>query len=95
MYNEDKIINTLSLIQDTCFGDLNSVERLLVISNLLLVESEYHLPSEVKQDAQNLLSNGKRVHYEFLKFDDNLGLKLAIKAHEVIAEVNKEIENNE
>ena len=92
MYNEDKIINTLSIIQDTCFNDLNNLEKILIISNLLLIEAEEYLPQELKKDAKQLLSNGKRITYELLKHEDNLGLNLALNAHIIVSKVQEEVE---
>lgn len=53
MYNEEKIISTLSTIQEICFTDLNSVERILTLSNLLLIEAETYLPSELQKILNN------------------------------------------
>lgn len=92
MYNENKIIDTLTIVQDTCFNDLNSLERMLVISNLLLIEAENYLPEDLKKDAKSLLSNGKRISYELLKHEDNVGLNFALKAHYLISDIHKEIE---
>lgn len=94
MYNEDKIVSTLQIIQDTCFPDINRFERLFVIANLLLMEAEEYLPSEIKKDAKGVLSNGKRVHYELLKYEDNFGLNLALKAHTMLARIQKEIDGD-
>ena len=92
MYNEEKIISTLSTIQEICFTELNSVERILTISNLLLIEAEEYLPHELKKDSKQLLSNGKRIKYELLKFNDNLGLTLGLMAHTIISDINKQLE---
>ncbi len=92
MYNEEKIISTLSTIQEICFTDLNSVERILTLSNLLLIEAEVYLPPELQKDSKQLLSNGRRIKYELLKFNDNLGLNLGLMAHTIISDINKQLE---
>lgn len=92
MINEEKVINTLSIITETCLNDLNDFEKILVISNLLLMESEKYLPEEIKKDSKQILSNGKRINYESLKYETNLGLSLATKAHVIIDEMHKHLE---
>lgn len=92
MFNEEKIINTLSTINETCFFDLNNIEKTLVIANLLLMEAEEFLPPELKEDSKRILSNGKRISYELLKHEDNLGLSMAMKAHIIISDINKEMD---
>lgn len=92
MFNEEKIITTIGTIQDTCFFDLNNIEKILVISNLLLIEAEEYLPSELKKDAKQILANGKRISYELLKHEDNLGLNMAMKAHVLVSDINKEMD---
>ncbi len=94
MYNEEKIIETLSIIQDSCFTDLNNYERILVISNLLLLESVKYFPPEIEKEANNVVTNGKRINYEMLKFEDNLGLNLAMKAHLIVSDITKEAEGD-
>lgn len=95
MYNEEKIISTLALIQDTCLTDLNDLEIILVISNLLLIEAEKYLPKELEQDAKNILSNGKRINFESLKLPENVGLNLATKAHLMVSEIQEFFDNGE
>ena len=85
----DEVIATVSYINDNCFENLNNLEQLLVISNLLLSQSINFLPSELKEDHINLLSNGKRVAYEMANYPNNLGLDLAFKAHLIIQSVNQ------
>lgn len=92
MINEEKIIDTLSIIKETCFNELNDLERMIVISNLLLIESEQYLPKEIIKDAKQILSNGKRINYESLKYETNLGLSLATKAHVILDEMHKYLE---
>lgn len=92
MFNEEKIINTLSTIQETCFFDLNNIEKILVISNLLLIEAEEYLPSELRKDAKQILANGKRISYELLKHEDNLGLTMAMKAHVLVSDIHREMD---
>lgn len=91
MISEQKIIGSLSTIGDVCFLDLSKIERLIVIANLLLQEAENYLPDELKKDAQLLLSNGKRINYEKLKYEDNLGINLAIYSHLILSEVEKNL----
>ena len=81
----EKVVATIDTIDTTCFDSLNSQERLVVISNLLLKEAEDYLPDELQKNAVNLLSNGKAIAYELLKYEDNMGLDLAMKAHMILA----------
>lgn len=90
LYNENKVINILSTIQETCFTELNPLEKILVISNLLLIESEQYLPKELKADSKKIISDGKRINYESLKYNDNLGLSLATFAHLIVSKMQED-----
>lgn len=92
MINNEEIIATISYINNNCFEDLNNAERLLVISNLLLRESVIYLPPELKERGTDVVSNGRAVTYEMIKYQNNLGLDLAFKAHLIIKDVNNLIE---
>lgn len=92
MYNKENIVNTTAIVLDSAFDGINSVERLLVIANLLLKESEIYLPDELKKDSELIVSNGKRIGFELMKYENNLGLNLALKAHLIIALVNEKLE---
>lgn len=92
MINEEKVISTLGTITETCLNDLNDLEKIVIISNLLLIESEKYLPDELKKDAKQILSNGKRINYESLKYEVNLGLSYATKAHVILDEMHKYLE---
>lgn len=87
--NTEEVIATVSHIKDNCFEGLSDLEQLLVLSNLLLLKSINFLPSDLKEDHINLLSNGKRVLYEMSTYNNNLGLDLALKAHLIIQSVNE------
>ncbi len=94
MYNEEKVIESISIIQNTCFTDLNPYETILVISNLILAESVKYFPSEIEKDALKIISNGKRINYELLKYEDNFGLNLALKAHLMVADMQNQVDGN-
>lgn len=89
MINEEKVINTISTIEQTLFESLSDAEKLLVLSNLSLTISTKYLPKDIRDDKVNLVSNGKAVAYELLKHVGNPGLNLAMKAHHIIDIANK------
>lgn len=94
MANEERIIQTISTIEETLFDSLKNTEKLLVLSNLLLTISTNYLPKELQENKVNLVSNGKAISYELLKHIDSHGLNLAMKAHHIIDIANR-IESNE
>ncbi|AND75252.1 hypothetical protein FDH01_gp091 [Acinetobacter phage vB_AbaM_ME3] len=89
MINEDKVIHTISTIEETLFESLNDTEKLLILSNLLLTISTNYLPKELQENKVNLVSNGKAVSYELLKHIDSFGLNIAMKAHHIIDLANR------
>lgn len=89
MINEDKVINTISTIEETLFDSLTDTEKLLILSNLLLTISTNYLPKELQENKVNLVSNGKAVSYELLKHIDSYGLNIAMKAHHIIDLANR------
>ena len=94
MLRHEYITNTISTISDTCFNSLSHPERLIVLSNLILLEASYFLPQELSKDSNNLLSSGKRITYEKIKFQNNIGLDLALKAHHII-DIGNQIHSGE
>lgn len=94
MYNEEKIVNSVALIQDTCLTDLNKVEKTLTLVNLLLTTSKEFLPESLLKDSDNLLSNGRRVNYELNTKQDNTGLLLAFYTHHLLATLDKFLEES-
>lgn len=88
-YSEDKIIGAVATINDISLEGLNDAESILSLCNSLLVFAEKHLPKELKDDAQTILSNGKQVSYELLKHEDSLGLNIAYNVHRILAITNK------
>lgn len=80
----ENITQAISFISETCFPSLTPSERLFVLSNLILKESLPLLPEDIKKDGSNVLSSGKRIVYEQLQYQDNIGLKLGFKAHQII-----------
>lgn len=89
MINEDKVIHTISTIEETLFESLNDTEKLLILSNLLLTISTNYLPKELQENKVNLVANGKAVSYELLKHIDSFGLNIAMKAHHIIDLANR------
>lgn len=87
--NEEKLIESISTINDTIFHNLNNTEKLLIISNILLEISMDYLPNDLNKDRISVVSNGKSVAYELMKHVDNNGLNLAMKAHHIIDIANK------
>ena len=92
MYEEQKIIAALSAVEELGLSGLNDIERIVVLCNALIVEAEKRIPNDLKKDAQQILSNGKRVSYELLLHEENFGLWLALKSHEIISVLHKEFE---
>lgn len=89
MINEDKVIHTISTIEETLFESLTDTEKLIILSNLLLTISTNYLPKELQENKVNLVSNGKAVSYELLKHIDSHGLNIAMKAHHIIDLANR------
>lgn len=92
MYNEEKLINAVSTIQETCLNDLNKVEKALTITNLLLTISKEFLPENLQANATDLLANGRRVNYELNTKHEDTGLLLAYYTHHLLATINNYLE---
>lgn len=88
MINEENIITSTSTINDTVFDTLSNPEKLIVLANLLIDTSINYLPMALRKDAVNIVSNGNRVSYELIKYPDNNGLLLALRAHLIIDTAN-------
>lgn len=94
MIRPECVVENISTIKETCFDGLSKSEKLLILSNLLLTEASDFLPEEIKKDATNILASGKRIVYEKLKFEGNVGLELGFKAHQII-DIAQKIDNGE
>lgn len=84
LYNEEKIAESISIINDTVLTNMSNSDKLLVLSNMILNISVEYFPTELQDNKTSVASNGKSVAYELMKHVDNVGLNLAIKAHHVI-----------
>lgn len=84
--DKDKIVSNIALIKDQIFEEdyLTDEEKLIILCNLILDVSIKHLPTDLKADGTNILSNGKRISYHLLKDTDNIGLQIALKTHLII-----------
>lgn len=87
--NEEKIIEAISMINDTIFESMTDSEKLVVMANLILTLSTNHFPNDLKKDKHSVASNGKSVAYELMKHVSDDGLNLAMKAHHIIDIANR------
>lgn len=92
MYDKDKIVASYAYVMDEVFKDLNNTEQALVLTNCLLGVAKNYLPPELKKDEVNLLSNGKRISFELVKNENNLGLNIAYHAHLIINLLNDKLD---
>lgn len=82
--NEERIVEAISIINDTVFENMRDSDRLLVLANLILTISTNHFPRDLDRDKLSVASNGKSVAYELMKHVSDNGLNLAMKAHHII-----------
>lgn len=93
MYDKEKVVDTYDLIITSILKDLNTYERIIVLTNCLLNTSEEILPDDLKNGSTQLLSNGKRISRELIRNEDNLGLNVAYHSHIIMNFLNKELED--
>lgn len=94
MYDKEKVVEAYELIITSILKDLNTYEKVIVLTNCLLNASEDILPTELKEGSTQLLSNGKRISRELIRHEDNLGLNVAYHSHIIMNFLNKEIESD-
>ena len=84
--DKDKIVSNIAFIKDQIFEEdyLTDKEKLIILCNLILDVSIKYLPTDLKAEGTEILSNGKRISYHLLKDSDNIGLQMALKTHLII-----------
>lgn len=83
--NREEIVINVATIKETIFNsELNDAEKLIILSNLILDIAKVYLPSNIKDDATNILNNGRRIGLELQIDPYNLGLQLALNAHLIV-----------
>ena len=87
--NEEKVVEAISMINDTIFESMNDSEKLVVLSNLVLTISTNYFPKDLNRDKTSVASNGKSVAYELMKHVNDDGLNLAMKAHHILDIANR------
>lgn len=88
--NEDSVLSAISMIKDNVLDTgYTDSEKLIVLCNILLDVSKNHLPFELSNDADKLLSNGKRVSFELNENPENVGLFIAYKTHLLLSMVER------
>lgn len=87
--NEEKVVEAISMINDTVFESMNDSEKLVVLSNLILTISTNYFPKDLNKDKTSVASNGKSVAYELMKHVNDDGLNLAMKAHHILDIANR------
>lgn len=82
---EEKLATVISTIDLVALDGLTNSEKLLALSNMILTIGLKYFPSELSADRLSVASNGKSIAYQLMKYPDNVGLNIAVKAHHLIA----------
>lgn len=72
------------IIQNTEFNSLTASEKVILLSNLLLVSIKDELPTELKKYGDSFLSNGKEIALKVNENMQDVSLQVALKAHLLI-----------
>lgn len=79
---KEEIAKTIDeMLNLTNFNTLTTQEKIVLISNLLLMSIEKELPAHLKQYSNSLLNNGKELVLKLNEDRNNIPLQIAVKAH--------------
>lgn len=72
------------IIATTDFEKLTKKEKVILVSNLLLLIIQDDIPEEFLKEKESFLNNGKQIAFQLNKYLNNIPLQIALKAHLIV-----------